>query len=143
MNKHMTLVETLRLAHYVLSTSDSHGDPHKLIALKAIKEALAQQEKIENTAWNEPTPAFYITQLSRNTIAYHNQVFGKQEFSKRKQADCVVPCWLKPQQQREPLTFEEKEHAFLITTTSDIDSMRNFFDGVEFAELIHGIKETK
>ena len=43
--------------------------------------------------------------------------------------------------QRKPLTDEEKENAFLVTTTSDFDPLQNFFDGVAFAEIYYGIKE--
>jgi hypothetical protein len=49
--------------------------------------------KKEPFVWNEPTPDFYITELSRNTIRFHNAVHGRQEFSKKQMGDCVVPVW--------------------------------------------------
>ena len=57
-------------------------------AISIIKQALA-----EPLVWNEPTPDFYISKLSQNTIRFHTSVHGKQEFSKNPRADCLVPVW--------------------------------------------------
>lgn len=43
--------------------------------------------------WNEPSPGFYISELAKNTIMYHNAVSGKQNFSKLPQGDCIVPVY--------------------------------------------------
>jgi hypothetical protein len=61
---------------------------------------LVKPAPVQPVTWNEPTPNFHITELSRNTIIYHNQVWGKQDFSKVKQADCIVPVWFSAPPQR-------------------------------------------
>jgi hypothetical protein len=99
--------KALKLAQEALTMLLDEWTPARKAQLKgmeaanAIKQTLAAPVQ-EPTAWIEPTPDFYITELSRNTIRFHTDVHGKQEFSKNPSHDCVVPVWLGEPKQPKP-----------------------------------------
>ena len=108
---------------------------------EALAEAQPQQESVE---WIEPTPDFYISELSRNTIRFHNAVHGRQEFSKKPLNECIVSVWFTlPPAQRKPLTDEQIDAAVKAWFENDIVAGRNPFKKRMCAaiEAAHGIKE--
>jgi hypothetical protein len=84
--------KALEVMHY-LEALNSDTQQQKVQTITELKEAISEAEKRESEAWIEPTPDFYITELSRNTIRFHTSVHGKQEFSKNPRVDCLVPVW--------------------------------------------------
>ena len=84
--------KALEVMHY-LEALNSDTQLQKAQTIAELKEAISEAEKQEPFVWNEPTPDFYITELSRNTIRFHNAVHGRQEFSKKQMGDCVVPVY--------------------------------------------------
>jgi hypothetical protein len=97
----MTEQQAMQMA---LEALEYQGPSEPLLRNKAIialRQALKQPAD-EPVAWDEPTPDFYISELSRNTIRYHNAVHGQQDFSKNRMNNCVVPVWFtRPQPKTE------------------------------------------